>query len=133
MSICPSTISRNFCPTSPPQRLLDLACFPDVMVRRGPLPPAATSLDDPVVLMEVVSKGSAHRDRWEKWGLYQKIPSLQHYVLVERDHLAVDVIDRVEGGFFERPRLGAIEETMRLPAIEFEMTLAEIYRDVIAA
>jgi len=54
-------------------------------------------------------------------------------VLVERDHLAVDVIDRVEGGFFERPRLGAIEETLRLPAIEFEITLAEIYRDVIAA
>ena len=77
------------------------------MVRCGPLSPDATSLDDPVVLIEVVSKGSAHRDRWEKWGLYQKLPSLQHYVLVERDHLAVDVIDRVEGGFFERPRMSA--------------------------
>jgi Uma2 family endonuclease len=115
------------------ERLLDLACFPDVMVRCGPLPPDATSIGDPVVLIEVVSKGSAQRDRWEKWGLYQRLPSLQHYVLVERDHLAVDVIDRVEGGFFERPRLDAIEKTLRLPAIEFQMTLAEIYRDVIAA
>jgi len=115
------------------ERLLDLACFPDVMVRRGRLPPAATSIDDPIVLVEVVTKGSAQRDRWEKWGLYQRLPSLQHYVLVERDHLAVDVIDRVEGGFFERPRLGAIGDTLRLPAIEFEMSLAEIYRDVIAA
>lgn len=113
--------------------LLDLACFPDVMVRCGPLPPAATSIDDPIALVEVVTKGSARRDRWEKWGLYQRLPSLQHYVLVERDHLAVDIIDRVEGGFFERPRLSATEETLRLPAIEFEMPLAEIYRDVIAA
>ncbi|MBI1867809.1 MAG: Uma2 family endonuclease [Methylocystis sp.] len=115
------------------ERLIDLACFPDVMVRCGPLPPDATSLDDPVVLIEVVSKGSAQRDRWEKWALYQRLPSLQHYVLVERDQLAVDVFDRIEGGFFERPRLSAAEETLRLPAIDFDMTLAEIYREVIGA
>jgi len=112
--------------------LLDLACFPDVMVRCGPLPRAATSINDPIALVEVVSKGSAQRDRWEKWGLYQRLPSLQHYVLVERDHLAVDVIDRVEGGFFERQRLCAIGDALRLPAIKFETPLAEIYRDVIA-
>ncbi|MGJ0503805.1 MAG: Uma2 family endonuclease [Methylocystis sp.] len=122
--------SATFWLKAPP---LNLACFPDVMVRFGPLPPAATSVDDPIVLVEVVTKGSAQRDRFEKWALYRRLPSLRHYVLVERDHLAVDVIDRVEGGFFERPRLGAIGDTLRLPAIEFEMSLAEIYRDVIAA
>ena len=83
------------------QRLLDLACFPDVMVRCGPLPPDATSLERP---------GRAHRSRVErlrpsrpmgKMGALSEAPSLQHYVLVERDHLAVDVIDRVEGGFFD--------------------------------
>ncbi|WP_363349155.1 Uma2 family endonuclease [Methylocystis echinoides] len=115
------------------ERLLDLACFPDVIVKCGPLPPDATSLDDPVVLVEVVSKGSAQRDRWEKWALYQRLPSLRHYVLIERDQLAVDVFDRVEGGFFERPRLERAEDLLRLPAIGFELSLAEIYRDVISA
>jgi Uma2 family endonuclease len=115
------------------QRFLDLACFPDVMVRCGPLPPDAASLDDPVVLVEVVSKGSAQRDQYEKWALYQRLPSLEHYVLVERNHLAVDVFDRVEGGFFERPRMAAPDDILRLPKIDFEMTLAEIYRDVIDA
>lgn len=113
------------------QRFLDLACFPDVMVRCGPLPPDVTSLDDPVVLVEVVSKGSAQRDRYEKWALYQRLPSLEHYVLVERNTIAVDVFDRVEGGFFERPRMNAPAEILRLPKIDFEMTLGEIYRDVI--
>ena len=46
--------------------MLDLACFPDVMVRRGPLSAGATSLDDPNVLVEVVSRGSARGDRHEK-------------------------------------------------------------------
>jgi len=114
------------------QRFLDLACFPDVMVRCGPLPPDAASLDDPVVLVEVVSKGSAQRDRYEKWALYQRLPSLEHYVLVERNQLAVDVFDRVEGGFFERPRMSALADVLHLPKIDFEMTLGEIYRDVIA-
>ena len=115
------------------QRLLDLACFPDVMVRCGPLPPDATSLDDPVVLIEVVSKGSAQRDRWEKWGLYQKLPSLQHYVLVERDHSPSmsSTASRVASSSVRD--LAQSTTTLRLPAIEFDMTLAEIYRDVIAA
>jgi Uma2 family endonuclease len=112
---------------------LDLACFPDVIVKCGPLPPDATSLDDPVVLVEVVSKGSAQRDRWEKWALHQRLPSLRHYMLVERDQFAVDVFDRVEGGFLERPRLSGASEVARLPAIDFEMPLFEIYRDVISA
>jgi len=113
-------------------RLLNLACFPDVIVRCGPLPPDATSLDDPTVLVEVVSKGSAQRDRREKWVQYNRLPSLRHYVLIERDVLAVDVHDRVEGGFFERPPLTLAQDVLRLPAIDFELPLAEIYRDVIA-
>jgi Uma2 family endonuclease len=114
------------------QRPLDLACFPDVMVRCGPLPPDATSLEDPVVLIEVVSKGSAQRDRWEKWALYRRLPSLRHYALVERDALAVDVFDRSGDGFFERPRLSDGQDVLRLPAIDFELPLSEVYRDVIA-
>ena len=113
-------------------RLLNLACFPDVMVRRGPMPLGATSLDDPIVLVEVVTKGSARRDRREKWVLYNRLPSLRHYALIERDFFAVDVHDRVEGRFFERPPLTLAQDVLRLPAIDFELTLAEIYRDVIA-
>lgn len=96
------------------------------------MPPDATSLDDPVVHVDVLSKGSAQRDRWEKWALYQRLLSLRHYARVERDQLAVDIFDRVEGGFFERPRLAAAVDVLRLPAVGFELSLAQIYRDVIS-
>jgi Uma2 family endonuclease len=114
------------------KKLLDLAVFPDVIVRCGALPPGATSLDDPTVLVEVVSKGSAQRDRHEKWVLYDRIPSLRHYVLIERDSIAIDVFDREENGFLLRPRMESPADVLRLPAIDFEMPLAEIYRDVLA-
>jgi Uma2 family endonuclease len=110
---------------------LDLACFPDVIVPCGTLPPGATSLDDPTVLVEVVSKGSAQRDRHEKWVLYNRIPPLKHYVLIERDVVAVDVFDREESGFHLRPRMESLTDVLRLPAIDFEIALSEVYRDVI--
>jgi Uma2 family endonuclease len=115
------------------QRFLDLAVFPDVMVRCGPLPPDATSLEDPVVIFEVLSKGSVQRDRIEKWALYQRLPSLQHYVLVEKDQIAVDVFDRTEGGFLQRPRLSSANDVLNLAAIDIALPLREIYRDVHAS
>jgi len=113
------------------KKLLDLACFPDVMVRCGALPKDATSLEDPVVLVEVVSPGSEQRDRREKWVLYNRLPSLQHYVLIERDKVDVQVFDRVQGGFLQRDPLTSLADVLRLPAIDFELPLSEIYRDVI--
>jgi Uma2 family endonuclease len=113
------------------QRFLDLAVFPDVMVRCGELPPEATSLDDPAVLFEVISKGSVQRDRIEKWALYQRLPSLEHYVLIERDRIQVDVLDRAEGGWLQRVPLDNAEAVLSLPAIDFEIAVSEIYRDVL--
>lgn len=114
------------------QRFLDLAVFPDVIVWCGTLPSGAASIDDPIVLFEVVSRGSVRRDRFEKWQSYQKLPSLQHYVLVERDSIGVEVFDRVTGGWFSRPRLADASAELAMPAIDFSIPLADIYRDVIA-
>ena len=114
------------------RKLLDLAVFPDVMSRCGPLPPDAVSLDDPVILMEVISGGSVQRDRIEKWIQYRKLESLRQYVLIERDRMWVDVFDRTASGCavqtFEAPH-----DRLALPAVDFAMPLAEIYRDVIDA
>lgn len=112
------------------QRFLDLAVFPDIIVQCGPLHREATSTDNPTVLFEIVSPGSEQRDRVEKWALYQRLPSLQHYVLVERKTIAVDVFDRVEGGWLQRPRIA--EGMVVLAAIDFSLPVAEMYREVLA-
>jgi Uma2 family endonuclease len=112
------------------ERFLDLAVFPDVMVRCGPLEPDAISLNDPIVLVEVVSRGSAQRDRFEKWNLYQRLPSVQHYVLIERERVHVDVFDRKPDGWLQRPALLTLDDTLSLPAVPFSLAVAEIYRDV---
>jgi Uma2 family endonuclease len=114
------------------ERFMDLAVFPDIMVRCGPrLPQDATSINDPIVLIEVVSPGSEARDRVEKDGLYRRLPTLMHYVLVERDVAVVDVLDRIDDGWNLRKLEGA-EAVLELPSLTASMSLAEVYRDVLA-
>lgn len=48
------------------ERFQKLAAFPDIMVRCGPLDRGALSVDDPLILIEVVSPNSGSRDRGDK-------------------------------------------------------------------
>jgi Uma2 family endonuclease len=108
-----------------------LAALPDVMVRCGPLRPGQTSIDDPLVLFEVVSPGSEARDRMTKRMAYQRLPSLQHYILVERDRVLVDHYVRREDGWHGEPPLETLDATLKIAAIDFTLPVADIYQDVI--
>lgn len=110
---------------------LDSSLLPDVIVRCGPMVPGATSLNDPTVLVEVMSNGSVGRDRVEKWRVYQKLPSLQHYVLVERDKPVVEVFDRAGEAWFSQRLIEGLDATLDLASLDLSIPLAEIYRDVL--
>ncbi len=112
---------------------VESATLPDVMVRCGSIPPGSTSFDDPIVLVEVVSPGSEGRDRWEKWHIYRKLASLQHYVLIERDRAAIDVFDRTGDVWASRRTLEGFGEVLDLPALDLSVPLADIYEGVLAA
>lgn len=112
------------------RRTLDLSVFPDIIVRCGAIEPGEVSIDDPSVLIEVLSPGSEPRDRYEKWNLYKELPSLQHYVLVHRDKAAVETMTRDLAGWTGQIVAG-LEKILSLPALDFEMPLAAIYEDVI--
>ncbi len=113
------------------ERFLDLAVFPDVMVRCGPrLDEEAISINDPLVLVEVVSPGSQARDRIEKDGLYRRLPTLRHYVLVERDRSVLDVFDHGQAGWSLR-RIEGLDAEVALPALNVVIQMSDIYRDVL--
>ncbi|MGB8735972.1 MAG: Uma2 family endonuclease, partial [Rhodomicrobium sp.] len=82
-------------------------------------------------IVEVLSPGSEARDRHEKWALYQKLDSVKHYALVARDKAHVEVFSRGEAEWSGFQVLEGLEAKLRLPAVDFEMPLADIYRDVL--
>ena len=111
----------------------DLGVFPDLLVFCGPLQPGQTSIDDPIVLFEVVSKGSQARDRMTKRVAYQQLPSLRDYILVERDSIHVDHYVRRDDGWHGLPPLDTMSATLDLTTIELKLPVADIYRDVFPA
>ena len=115
------------------KRSLESATLPDVMVHCGDLPTGATSVEDPVVLVEVMSVGSQARDKFEKWRIYSQLPSLRHYGLVERDRPSIEVYDRTGDAWASLRRLEGLEAELDLPSIGLSLPLREIYRGVLNA
>ncbi|MDX7950088.1 Uma2 family endonuclease [Lichenihabitans sp. Uapishka_5] len=114
-------------------KAVESATLPDVMVACGPLRSGATSVDNPVILVEVMSRGSAHRDRHEKWQAYRRLASLQHYVLIERDQACVHVFDRTGDAWASLRSLEGLDAILDLPALGLAVPLRDIYEDVLSA
>lgn len=109
------------------EKALDAQLLPDVMVVCGDLEPGATSTNEPVVLVEVMSPGSEARDRYEKWHIYQRLPSLRHYVLVARDRPHVETFARREGEWSGMSLRDGLAATLDLDAVGASIPLADIY------
>ena len=115
------------------EKALDAQLLPDVMVVCGELEPGATSTREPVVLVEVLSIGTEGRDRFEKWHVYQRLPSLRHYVLVSRDKPHVEAFERIDGAWAGVQVLDGLDRTLKLDAVDVTIPLSEIYRRVLKA
>lgn len=113
------------------ERELDATLLPDVIVHCAPLPPGATSIQTPTVLVEVISNGTEARDRMVKWHVYQRIPTLMHYVLVAQDRPHVETLDRIDGMWRGLQVIDGLDATLPLPGIGVDLPLADVYRDVL--
>jgi Uma2 family endonuclease len=99
-----------------------------VVVTCSPVQPSDDQIREPIVVVEVLSRTTADRDRSAKWVGYQDIPSLQHYVLVAQGNRRAELFTRAADGWhlrIIRPPRGKVE----LSAIGVELTLDEIYED----
>ncbi len=105
--------------------------MPDVLVFCTRPVAGATYLDDATVIFEVLSPGTQSRDRQDKWLAYQRLPSLQHYVLVSRDAPHAERIDREDGRWSGFRVIEGLEAKLALPALGLVLPMAEVYADVL--
>ena len=110
---------------------VDSSLMPDITVFCTPLTPGAKSLSKPTVLMEILSRGTAYRDRGEKRDAYQQLPSLKHYALVEQAKPAIHVFDR-DGEAWNERRLDGLGASLDLPALDLSIPFSDIYADLFA-
>lgn len=103
--------------------------YPDVFVTcdRADNDPYLKSL--PVLIVEVLSPGTAIRDSHEKLLVYRSIASLQEYVLAEQDKREVRVHRRVGAGWETATYAG--DQSIDLQSVNLALPLHEIYAGVL--
>ena len=90
----------------------------------------------PVLIIEVLSPSTATFDRGDKFKFYQQLSSLQEYILIDSEKMAVDVFERSSGNRWELRRYPEIplgvnaQESITLNSLAFSCSLASIYDEV---
>jgi Uma2 family endonuclease len=82
-----------------------IAFEPDALV--APLPkPKRTDLEipNPMLVVEVLSRSTAKRDRTDKLTGYFKVPSIQHYLVIDPEKYEIIWHRRSAGGGIEPPQ-----------------------------
>jgi Uma2 family endonuclease len=82
------------------------ATYPDVSMVCGaiegdPADPGGATISNPTLIVEVLSPSTEQHDRGDKWQHYQRIPSLQEYVLVSQSQARVERYRRLPTGDWE--------------------------------
>jgi Uma2 family endonuclease len=107
------------------------ATYPDVSMVCGPIEydledAARTTITNPVLLVEVLSVTTEKGDRGNKWMHYQRISSLQGYVLVSQEP-RVEIFRRTPSGTWEYFEVGSGKVQLASgPALD----LAVLYADL---
>lgn len=100
--------------------------YPDVSVVAGRVPDAERTLQDAVVLFEVVSPDSNEMDRQEKPADYAAVPGVRRYVLLEQVRAHASVLVRTAEGWDK----AETTDELALPELGVTLALAAIYRGV---
>ena len=99
--------------------------YPDACVTCGPIARGSRIATDPVVIFEVLSQGTARKDRTVKSREYAATRSVQRYVMLEQAETAGTMFERIGGDWIGHILTAA--SVIRMPEIGIELPLAELY------
>jgi Uma2 family endonuclease len=107
--------------------------YPDVVLTCHPIDLRGDNLiiRQPRILVEVLSKSTARKDRGFKWQKYRKMPSLWYYMLVDQYSTTVELFSRIEetaewiNSIYEEPA-----DVIVFPRLNVELTVGAIYEGI---
>ena len=103
--------------------------YPDVVITCDKRENDEMSIKYPSVIFEVLSDATEGYDRGEKFKAYQKIETLQHYVLVSQKLSLVECFSKSNQGWLHESYT-QLSQSLTLPTLNLEIPLSEIYENI---
>lgn len=108
--------------------------YPDVSVTCGgsrfESVSGVRSLQNPTLVVEVLSESTEKADRGDKLLCYQTLESLETYIIVAQDEPLIQVYERQSDSSWLYTLYQGLDGTIRLPAIGCQLQLADVYARV---
>ncbi len=103
--------------------------YPDAMIACDPADSGHGWRERPSALFEIISEDTRRIDEREKRLAYLQLASLEAYVRIEQDRTEVVVERRTPEGW-RAERLSGLAAVVRLPTLEIDLPLGELYERV---
>lgn len=101
----------------------------DLAVTCAPRAPGRRMVDQPVLIVEVLSPSTGQVDRWRKVADYRTLPSVEEILVVFSDERRVEVQRRTPDGWRVEDLIGQAE--IELSCCDSPIALEAVYRDLL--
>jgi Uma2 family endonuclease len=108
-------------------REFDLFCYPDVQVLCEHGQRHEQFVENPALIVEVLSASTESYDRGLKFEHYRRIESLAYYLLIAQDRRHVELYERESA---ERWVLTTPQDHVILPGLDIGLDIGDVYRQV---
>ncbi|HEY0047856.1 MAG TPA: Uma2 family endonuclease [Pyrinomonadaceae bacterium] len=107
--------------------------YPDVFAVCDELslvPDIFDTLENPIVIFEVLSKSTEIRDRGDKAVDYRKLKTLTDYILVSQDKMRVEQQTRQTDGTWKLLVFESADDKIYIASLKCEIVIADIYENI---
>ena len=108
--------------------------YPELMVVAGePIyrGTGTTTIINPFLIVEVLSKSTRNRDRTDKFDSYRSIPEFREYILIDQYKYGVQQLAKNSSGKLVFTDYQSEDAVLVLESVEFQISLQDIYERVI--
>lgn len=85
------------------------------------------TIENPKLLVEVLSKSTEAKDRGEKFFAYQTLETLQEYVLVSQDKYLIETFTKQSDGSWRYLATIGLNSKVYFKSVDIELSLEDIY------
>jgi Uma2 family endonuclease len=107
--------------------------YPDAMIIEGePIYEGSgtTTVTNPSIIIEVLSKSTENHDRTNKFRFYRSIPTFKEYIIVDQYEYLIEQYAKNANGQWVLTEYESIDALLSLQTIDFQISLNDIYAEV---